>query len=356
VEPNRDWDVPTYEGAARGDFIQANPLELLSRCRVLVVDDDELVRAQLSALLRMGGYDVLTAASGEEAVRALASRDCQMVLTDWQMPDMDGLALCRRLRLEHTESYVYVLMLTVRSRQADVLAGLAAGVDDYVVKGASPEEILARLQVGRRITRLEQSLRKSTRENRRLAVTDSLTGARNRRYLMEYLGRELERSRRYDRPLAILACDIDAFKEVNDGFGHEAGDAVLRSFVSRATTCIRADSDWIARLGGDEFVIVLPETGLTAANRVADKLRRILKDKPIVAFRGAVSSTVSIGVTALQTAHELATVSVVELLRAADQGLYASKNNGKDQTTAMAAVAVSAVECGEHIREPDELT
>ncbi|MGA3156790.1 MAG: diguanylate cyclase [Steroidobacteraceae bacterium] len=322
---------------------------------MLVVDDDELVRAQISALLRMGGYDVLTAASGEEAVRVLAARGCQIVLTDWQMPDMDGLALCRQLRLEHTENYVYVLMLTVRSRKSDILAGLAAGVDDYVIKGASAEEILARLQVGRRITRLEQSLRRSTRENRRLAVTDSLTGARNRRYLMEYLNRELERSRRYDRPLSILACDIDGFKEVNDRLGHEAGDEVLRSFFSRAVSCLRSDSDWIARLGGDEFIVVLPETTLLAASSVADKLRIIFKETAIATFAGSVTSTVSIGVSSLQTSHELATTSVLELMRAADRGLYTGKNSGKDQTNAASVTSTSTAVPHARAREPSEL-
>ena len=355
MQPSPNRQVSRCSRVVSGDAVQTKPLEVLSRCRVLVVDDDELVRAQLSALLRMGGYDVLTAASGEEAVRSLATRSCQIVLTDWQMPDMDGLALCRQLRLRHTEGYVYVLMLTVRSRKSDILAGLSAGVDDYVIKGASAEEILARLQVGRRITRLEQSLRKSTRENRRLAVTDSLTGARNRRYLMEYLNRELERSRRYDRPLAVLACDIDAFKAVNDRFGHEAGDEVLHAFVSRAVSCLRSDSDWIARLGGDEFVVVLPETTLLSATHVADKLRLILKDKPVATFAGPVTSTVSIGVSALQTSNELATISALELLRAADRGLYLGKNNGKDQTNAVSVATADAVVSHARIREPREL-
>jgi two-component system, cell cycle response regulator len=348
--------LATAPGRGAGDdTMDLKPVEVPRRCRVLVVDDDELVRAQLSALLRVGGYDVVAAGSGEEAIRALATRDCQMVLTDWQMPDMDGLALCRQLRLEHTESYVYVLMLTVRSRKSDILAGLAAGVDDYVVKGASAEELLARLQVGRRITRLEQSLRKSTRENRRLAVTDALTGARNRRYLTEYLNRELERSRRYDRPLAILACDIDGFKTVNDRLGHEAGDEVLRAFVGRAASCLRSDSDWIARLGGDEFVVVLPETMLVAAAGVGDKLRMVLKEKPISTFGGPVTATVSIGVSAIQTAQELAATSAIELMRAADRGLYSAKSSGKDQTTAVSVAAGEPVVAHLRSREPREL-
>jgi diguanylate cyclase (GGDEF)-like protein len=313
------------------------------RCRVLVVDDDELLRAQLSALLKLAGYEVYTAGSGEEALRLLDTTFCQVVLTDWQMPDMDGLALCRSLRLKDNESYIYVLMLSVRSSKRDILIGLAAGADDYVVKGAPAEELLARLEVGRRITRLEHSLRKSNHENRRLSVTDPLTGAHNRRYLMKNLPRELERSRRYGHPLAILSCDIDQFKRVNDGFGHEAGDEVLQAFVARTSSCIREATDWIARSGGEEFVVVLPETTLSAASCVAKKLRQALAVQPIRTCAGPLIVTVSIGVTALETPHELASISVTELLRAADRCLYVSKNLGRDRATAAIADCVSTV-------------
>ena len=205
------------------------------QCRVLIVDDDEIVRAHLSAILKRAHYDVEVAASGEDALRILDTSPCQILLTDWQMPGMDGLALCRKVRLEHVEGYVYLMMLTVRESKQDMLTSLAAGADDYIVKGSSIEEILARMEVARRITHLEYSLRSSNRENRRLSVTDALTAAHNRRYLMKYLPRELARAQRYNRPLSVLSCDIDGFKQVNDRLGHAAGDYVLQEFVLRAT-------------------------------------------------------------------------------------------------------------------------
>jgi two-component system cell cycle response regulator len=125
------------------------------QCRVLVVDDDEIVRAQLMTMLRAARYDVQGAACGEEALQILDTCQCQVVLTDWQMPGMDGLALCRKVRLEHVEGYVYVMMLTVRQGKQDVLLGMEAGADDYIVKGSSSEEILARMEVARRITHLD---------------------------------------------------------------------------------------------------------------------------------------------------------------------------------------------------------
>jgi diguanylate cyclase (GGDEF)-like protein len=307
------------------------------RCRVLIVDDDEIVRAHLSAVLRKAHYDVQVAASAEEALRILEAAQCQIVLTDWQMPGMDGLALCRTVRLEHVEGYVYVMMLTVRESKQDMLASLAAGADDYIVKGSSNEEILARMEVARRITHLEFSLRLSNREHRRLSVTDALTAAHNRRYLMKYLPRELARAQRYNRPLSVLCCDIDGFKQVNDRLGHAAGDHVLQQFVLRAANCIRETSDWLARSGGDEFIIVMPETNLEGANCVAHKLRRVLSTPPLIVHDRPLKITVSIGVTTVATVSELSNASAPALLRAADQGLYASKQSGKDQVTASSA-------------------
>jgi two-component system cell cycle response regulator len=316
------------------DTILSHHLNSSGQCRVLIVDDDDLVRARLATLLRMSNFEVEVAGSGEDALRILATAPCQIVLTDWQMPDMDGLALCRYVRTACYESYIYVLMLTVRDAKQDVLTGLAAGADDYVLKGTPPEEILARVEIGRRITHVEQSLRTSNRENRRLAITDPLTGAHNLRYLMKNLPKELARCRRYAHPLAVLSCDIDGFKRVNDGFGHQAGDLVLQAFVARSTGCLRKTSDWLARIGGDEFVIVLPETSLAGATSVAKKIRRQIAAQPVPTSGGLVDFMASVGVTAFE-AEDVPSgpAAVDELLHTADRNLYASKRgevNGLD--------------------------
>jgi two-component system, cell cycle response regulator len=256
------------------------------------------------------------------------------LLTDWQMPHMDGLTLCRRVRADQRESYIYVLMLTVRGDQKDLLEGLAAGADDFVVKGGSVDELLARLEVARRITHVEQSLRASNRENWKLSVTDPLTGTNNLRYLMKHLPRELLRSRRYGHPLAVLSCDIDGFKQINDRFGHEAGDQLLQGFVTRTLACLRNSSDWLARVGGDEFMVVLPETRAVGANRVAHKLRQSYVQSPMTTHAGLIRFTASVGVTAVEAAHEIESVSKIEqLLRAADRGLYASKSLGGNRVS-----------------------
>jgi len=339
MRPERKSNALEDSSADLNDTILSQRLEARSPCRVLVVDDDDLVRARLTALLRMAEYEVESAACGEDALRIMSAKHCQILLTDWQMPDMDGLSLCRLVRTARADSYVYVLMLSVRDSKQDLLTGLAAGADDYVTKSAPVEEILARMEVARRITHVEKSLRSSNRENRRLSVTDALTGAYNLRYLMKNLPRELARSQRYGHPLALLSCDIDRFKHINDGFGHEAGNDLLQALVARSESCIRKSSDWLARVGGDEFLIVLPETDVIGAERVAEKLRKIFARTPVPTHAGAINFTASIGITAVEPQHDIkSAANVDDLLRAADRGLYASKKLGGNHATASGVI------------------
>ncbi len=298
-------------------------------CTVLLADDDDILREQLAALISDAGYIVRTAASGEEALREFDREPARIVISDWEMPDMDGIALCRNVRARKSPGYTFVLLLTVRRNKRDVIAGLGAGADDYIVKGASAEELLARLNVGRRITGLEHSLRASNLENRKMAFTDALTGVYNRRFLMKHLPREFERCRRYEHPLSVLVCDLDRFKLINDGYGHEVGDAVLRLFCQRATHELRA-SDWIARTGGEEFVVVLPETDHEGAKIVAEKIRASMAAKKVVLGANSFATTVSIGYATAETANDLNTFTCDELVRTADAKMYEAKQAGRN--------------------------
>ena len=278
-----------------------------------MVDDDELVRGRLAELLNASEYEVEMAASGAEALRVLNGTPCHIVLTDWQMPDMDGLALCRLVRMMPREHYVYVLMLTIRDAQQDVLTGLAAGADDYVVKGASIEEILARLETGRRITLTKEAV------NQHLAMThtDPATGAHNLRYLVQHLPRELARSQRYGHPLAILTCSIDGFERFSGSSGLEAGNELLRAFVGRTANCIRK-VDWLARTSRDEFIVVLPETNAQGARCAARKLRYLFVRDPLLQPNDPSAFTVRIGVTAVEANHDPNSTRQIEaLLRSA---------------------------------------
>jgi diguanylate cyclase (GGDEF)-like protein len=198
------------------------------------------------------------------------------------------------------------------------------------------------LNTGRRILALEHSLRAANERNRILSVTDPLTGAFNRRYMMEQLPRELERCRRYGNPLSVIMCDVDHFKQVNDVKGHSAGDDVLQQFVARMQRSIRATSDWVARLGGEEFLIVLPETGFQGAMFVAEKIREIMTSVAFVTREGDVVATSSFGVASTELHGPDLAMKSETLIRAADQCLYTSKQSGRNRATGVEIPTVHA--------------
>jgi diguanylate cyclase (GGDEF)-like protein len=286
----------------------------------------------MALLLQKAGYLVTLVQSGGEALQMLDIQRYSVLITDWEMPHMDGLALIRNVRQRRGEGYVYILLLTIRDGKRDVVTGLQAGADDYILKGAPPEEFLARLETARRITILERSLRNAYQENRRLATIDPLTGVRNRRYLMKYLPREYQRCRRYDHPIAVIACDLDHFKLVNDRYGHDVGDEVLREFCTRTQTHLR-ESDWLSRSGGEEFIAVLPETDLAGAEVVAERIRDALASAPIRTGAGPLAASVSIGVAAIDAPQTAGHLDHTALLSAADECLYQSKEAGRNRIT-----------------------
>jgi len=321
-------------------------LQLSRPCRVLVVDDDELVRASLTTMLRAREFDVESAASGEDALRVMAATPCQILLTDWQMPGMDGLSLCQSVRDNGPDRYVYVLLHTVRDGEEALLAGLAAGADDYVVKGAPVAELLARLEVGRRVTGYPAW--KPRRDKKwRSSFADPLTGARNLRYLVRHLPRELARSLRDGHALAILGCAVDGFKHINDRFGVEVGRDVLHAFVGQAERCLRPGSDWLARVAADEFMIVLPEANVHRAHGIAQTMREAFVRDGAATGAGPVSFTVSIGMTAIEPKYRGKDLPKLEdILRAAERGLRASKQCGGNHVTAAAVSSRIAIDVG----------
>jgi len=323
-------DSAAFEADRGADAERGQQSPARRPCRVLVVDDDDLVRTRLAGLLSAAHFDVETVGTGTEALRVLNATHCHVVLTDWQMPDMDGLALCRRVRLRIQESYIYVLMLTVRNAEGDMLAGLAAGADDYIVKGSAIEEILARLEIGRRISQHENSMRGSNRENRCLSHADPLTGAYNIAYLVQHLPRELARSQRHGHSMAVLNCKIDGFRVIAEQFGEEVGALLLRAFVARADGCIR-NTDWLARTGEAEFMLVFPETPCKGAHHVAQKLRQLFALHPLLTPAGPIAFTLSIEVTAVDARRDAdCALQIHALLRTADTGMVGYERRDGD--------------------------
>ena len=299
--------------------------------RILLVDDEPTQRLIMARLLKRAGYEVEMAANGREALTKFEQGDFPLMITDWEMPEMDGLALCSALRSKE-QGYTYIVLLTSRDATEHLVAGLQSGADDYLIKPVVEPELIARLNTGRRIVTLERSLRTANEENRRLSITDPLIGVFNRRYLMEQLPREIERAARYGRPLSTIMCDVDHFKRINDTYGHLTGDEVLKWFANSLQSGIRT-SDWIARYGGEEFVIVLPETGVESAQRAAENLRQHIASAPFAGQVEQFAVTASFGVAGWRDAVP-ASASLDLLIARCDAGVYASKAAGRNRTTA----------------------
>jgi len=309
---------------------------------ILLAEDDPVTRMLMTRFLKKAGYEVDAVADGTEALEHMTKRYYPLLVTDWEMPEMDGIELCKAVRNLQLDGYVYALLLTARNAKEHIIAGLEAGADDYLVKPVHEPELVARLNTGRRILALEHSLRAANERNRILSITDALTGAFNRRYMMEQLPRELERCRRYGNPLSVIMCDVDHFKQVNDVMGHSGGDDVLQQFVWRMQKSIRATSDWVARIGGEEFVIVLPETGHQGAMFVAEKIRTLMNGVPFVTREGDVAATSSFGVASTERHGPDLVMKSETLIRAADQCLYTSKQSGRNRVTGIEIPTVHA--------------
>lgn len=307
----------------------------------------------MTRFLKKAGYEVDAVANGSEALDKMTKRYYPMLVTDWEMPEMDGVALCRAVRNMHLDGYVYALLLTARDSKEHIIAGLEAGADDYLVKPVHEPELIARLNAGRRILNLEQSLRIANHRNRILSITDALTGAYNRRYLMEQLPRELERCRRYAYPLSVLMCDIDHFKLINDRCGHAAGDDVLQQFAARAQKSIRCNSDWMARYGGEEFLVVLPETPYEGAVHAAEKIRSLIASTVFTTRAGDTAVTASFGVASTGPNGPDISLKVEAMIRCADECLYRSKQDGRNRNSGH-EIGV-AYDLAEHDRAPHDV-
>ncbi len=289
--------------------------------RILVVEDEPIQCDFLQTLLRLAGHEVVVAEDGAEGWQALRrDRELRMVVSDWLMPGMDGLELIRHVRAANWSHYTYVILLTSKSTKHNVVMGLEAGADDYLVKPFDNEELLARLKIGERLLNLEARLQE-------LATRDSLTGLLNRRALYDAARLELERASRTGSPVSLIMLDLDRFKDLNDRYGHMVGDEVLR-LLGRTLQHQKRSYDQVGRWGGEEFVVVLPQTTLADGAGVAERLRLSIAAAPLKLPGGQVISFgASFGV-----ASTTARVPPLEvLLSQADQALYLAKALGRNQ-------------------------
>jgi diguanylate cyclase (GGDEF)-like protein len=305
--------------------------------KALIAEDNPGFRHALEKMLEKWGYEVVATANGLEAWEILRQPDSpRLAILDWMMPDLDGVEVCRRLREQNREPYVYVLLLTAKDTAEELVEGMEAGADDYLRKPVNTHELRVRLRAGRRILDLQEELMAAREMLRRQATRDPLTDLWNRAAMFDILTRELKRARRESTTLALIMADLDHFKEVNDTLGHAAGDGVLREAARRMSACVRP-YDAPCRYGGEEFLIVLPGCDLADATMRAEEIRRAFSATPFQIPEGVPSVTCSLGVTA---SSGVAGFDPVALIQEADDALYTAKNNGRNRVEVFAREAV----------------
>lgn len=296
--------------------------------RVLLADDDPVGRLLLRRWLEEWGYEVVAVDDGPTAIHVLQTDpEVRMAIVDWVMPTLDGIEVCRWIRGRAQEPYVYAILVTARDNKADIIAGLEAGADDYIVKPCHPLELEVRLRAGRRVIDLQEQLVRARERLRFEAMHDSLTTLFNRGAILERLDEELARSARTGKPVSVIMIDLDHFKCINDNFGHASGDAALRAASSLFKSSLRP-YDAVGRVGGEEFLVVLPECDEQSGGSVAERLRSRLGSYPVEAPAGTLRVTASLGVACTSG---LDVLSAEELTRAADAALYRAKRQGRDR-------------------------
>jgi diguanylate cyclase (GGDEF)-like protein len=296
--------------------------------KVLIADDDAVSRRMLEALVRKWGYEVSTAGDGAAAWEKLQEEDSpRLALLDWMMPYKDGLEICRGLRERRDEPYVYTLLLTSKDQKQDVLEGLDAGADDYLVKPVDTDELEARLRCGKRILELQEQLVSAREALRYQATHDPVTKLWNRAAILESLDRELDRSWRHGTQVGVVMADLDHFKTVNDTYGHLMGDFALRESARRMSSMIRK-YDSLGRYGGEEFVLVVPECDAHMTFDQAERLRECIARDPMVAPECSIHLTASFGVSTSGVGQR---IEATALIRAADEALYRAKEQGRNR-------------------------
>jgi len=305
--------------------------------RILIADDDATSRVVLKAIVAKHGHECLVAKDGTSAWEQLSSEGIDVLLTDWMMPGVDGPELCARVRDELGDRYIYIVLITKLGHPEQVLEGMSAGADDYLIKPVDPFAVQTRLVAAERVISLHRQLidfrTQLEQANLKLlerSLTDTLTGLGNRRRMEEDLERTHARALRGDRTYGVALLDIDHFKLYNDHYGHLAGDEVLRQVALCLDTSTRA-GETIYRYGGEEFLLLMPDCSSDAAGAAASRIRQAITETAIPHDARPTTPTlvtISGGVCCWTPGSD---VSATELLRQADEALYHAKSAGRNR-------------------------
>lgn len=294
--------------------------------QVLIADDLRDSAESLALLCEAWGFQPRVAFDGKQAFEALHEPGSPMLcLLDWQMPRMNGIELCTAIRQKQEVPYRYLILITGRGDRSQMVAGLEAGADDFLLKPVHVEELRARLMTGSRVLNLQAQLLLTMKQLREQATRDGLTHVWNRTTIFEILQREMTRGFRQESPLSAILLDIDHFKHINDRHGHLTGDMVLRTVASRLIGGLRP-YDSVGRYGGEEFLVVLPGCDTVEAMSLAERLRTGIAQHPFDSPDGPLSVTASFGVVTWNGCWP-----ILDLVRRADQSLYNAKNQGRNR-------------------------
>jgi two-component system, cell cycle response regulator len=295
--------------------------------RILVIDDNAVIKRLATMLLSKKGYSVETASSGSEGIVCAKSFKPHVILLDVMMPEIDGYEVCRCLKSEAETKDIPIIMVTSRAEIVDKVKGLELGAADYIQKPYDHEELQARVATQVKMKNLWDELQEKNKLLEELVKKDSLTNLYNHRYFHDRIVEEFSRSKRYGLALSCVLVDIDFFKKINDTYGHQAGDEILKKLAGIILAGIR-DVDVAARYGGEEFAIILPHTTLENATTYSERIRHSV-DKADFQFEGnSIRVTVSLGVASLPENNPQ---THTDIIRFADDALYAAKNTGRNR-------------------------
>jgi two-component system cell cycle response regulator len=301
--------------------------------RVLLIDERRSSVERIRKMLRDSAeLDVATDPNVGFFQAAETPYECVLVSTAFS--NFDALRLCSQLRSLDRTRFLPIMLLADEGEEGRILRGLELGINDYLIRPIDQHELTARLRTQVRRKRYNDQLRASVAQTIEMAVIDGLTGLHNRRYLDSHLQTLFDRAAARRRPLSVMITDLDRFKSINDTYGHDGGDDVLREFARRLRKNVRG-IDLACRFGGEEFVVVMPDTDGAVAEKVAERIRAEIAQAPFaVGDDGkAIEVTVSVGVSSLLKGAD----SVAALMKRADLALYEAKSGGRNRVVAKAA-------------------
>ncbi|HMH64395.1 MAG TPA: diguanylate cyclase, partial [Rhizomicrobium sp.] len=279
-------------------------------------------------------HELFSADTFEEALVRVKGGDFDLIVVSLGMRGFDGLRLCSQLRSLPEGRHVPILVVVSDGDRRKLTQALEMGVNDYLTRPVDKNELVARVRTQLRKKRYADRLRHNVQLSLEMAITDQLTGLHNRRYMSRHLDTLMSDAQKNGRPLAFVIMDIDFFKQVNDNYGHDIGDEVLKEFAARINANVRG-IDLACRYGGEEFVVVMPDTDMAFAYNIAERLRQSIETTPIKISRapGQLKITISIGIAKADGERDTADA----LLHRADQALYRAKRTGRNKVVADAA-------------------